>query len=332
MAYKRRFSDEDVKLMEQDAAAAERITAAERQMALAGNSFNNRNNQIADLTAAAHERRIASRRHFVESNPGAVSPQERAALTQTGLTGRERAIQDFERGMLQDKIKGEVGVAEAKRDGMIGQGRDAADANGRWGLEIEKQRGASALTLEERKMAGQKDLAEIEAKSHQLGIKSEHGSYDENGNYRPGSRVLSERERGEWSVKQQTEANKGIIAQAEVKRQQQEAQIAATLQRAAIQSQGKIDAAKSGAYSKEISAAIAAGAQNGKDTGTVLAELKEAHKDDPGFVAALDSLNGSQQRQGGEKKIKGYRYSTDRKRRIPVYEDGSEGAVEDVKA
>lgn len=336
MAYKRRFSDDDVKLMEQDAEAAGRLTDAERKMALSRNFDNRRNNQIADLTAAAHERHMASRSRFIEGNPNAVSPQERAGVMEwqhnQGLTGRERAIQDFERGMLHDKIKGEVGVAEAKRDGMIGQGRDAAEANGRWGLEIEKQRGASALTLEERKMAGQKDLAEIEAKSRQLGIEAEHGSYDENDNYRPGSRVLSERERGEWSVKQQTEANKGTLAQAEVKRQQQEAQIAATLQRAAIQSQGRIDAAKIGAYAKEISAAITTGALNGKDTGTVLAELKEAHKDDPGFGAALGSLGGSQQQQGGEKKIKGYRYSKDRKQRIPVYEDGSEGAVEDVKA
>ena len=297
MAYKRRFSDDDVKLMEQDAEAAGRLTDAERKMALSRNFDNRRNNQIADLVAAAQDRRLASRSHFVTMNPNAVSPQERASLAQERLTGRERAIQDFERGMLQDKIKGEVGVAEAKRDGMIGQGRDAAEANGRLSLEIEKQRGANALTLEERKMAGQKDLAEIEEKSRQLGIEAEHGSYDENGNYRPGSRVLSERERGEWSVKQQTEANKGILAQTELKRQQQEAQIAATLKRAAIQSQGKIDAAKIGAYSKEISAAIAAGAQNGKDTATVLAELKEAHKDDPGFGAALDSLGGSQQQQ-----------------------------------
>ena len=163
MAYKRRFSDEDVKLMEQDAAAAERITAAERQMALAGNSFNNRNNQIADLTAAAHERRIASRRHFVETNPGAVSPQERDALTQTGLTGRERAIQDFERGMLQDKIKGEVGVAEAKRDGMIGQGRDAAEIN-------------AAVTTE--------------------GNRSRFGYFDKDGTYHPGSDVKSAEAKG----------------------------------------------------------------------------------------------------------------------------------------
>ena len=122
MAYKRRFSDDDARLMEKDADAAGRITAAERKMALAGNSFNNRNNQIADLTAAAHERRLASRSHFVTMNPGAVSPQERASLAQERLTGRERAIQDFERGMLGNKIAGEVDVATQKRLGMENQG------------------------------------------------------------------------------------------------------------------------------------------------------------------------------------------------------------------
>lgn len=315
MAYKRRFSDDDARLMEQDADAAGRITAAERKMALAGNSFNNRNNQIADLTAAAHERRLASRSHFVTMNPGAVSPQERASLAQERLTGRERAIQDFERGMLGNKIAGEVGVAEAKRDGMIGQGRDAAEANGRWSLEIEKQRGASALTLEERKMAGQKDLAEIDAQSRQLGIEAEHGSYDENGNYRPGSRVLSERERGEWNVKQQTEANKGTLAQAEVKRQQQEAQERARKEKLAL------DYAKLDEKTK-------------KDIDTqaiTLARDKQINLDEAiAQIMAAREQNGQQ--QGGEKKIKGYRYSKDRKQRIPVYEDGSEGAVEDVKA
>lgn len=321
MAYKRRFSDDDALLMEEDAAAAERITAAERKMALAGNSYNNRNNQIADLTAAARERRLASRSHFVTMNPGAVSPQERASLAQERLTGRERALQEHEMDMLKQRGAIDLGVAEQKRLGMREQGSAAAEANGRFGLETEKLRGTNALSLAEKEWAGKKDITEIEAKSRQRGIEAEHGSYDENGNYRPGSRVLSERERGEWSVKQQTEANKGTLAQAEVKRQQQEAQIAATLQRAAIQSQGKIDAAKIGAYSKEISAAIAAGAQNGKDMGTVLAELKEAHKDDPGWVATLDSLNGGQQQQGGEKAKEGDTKTLSSGRKV-VYRDG----------
>ena len=179
MAYQRRFNDDDVKRMEQDADAAGRITAAERKMALAGNGFNNRNNQIADLTAAAHERRLASRSHFVTMNPGAVSPQERASLAQERLTGRERALQEHERGMLKDKIAGEVDVAKQKRLGMENQGVGAAklkygytDDNGEYhegGEErIARQQGQNALSLAEKEWAGKKEIADIGLKQHEL--------------------------------------------------------------------------------------------------------------------------------------------------------------------
>lgn len=168
MAYKRRFSDDDVKLMEQDAEAAGRLTDAERKMALSRNFDNRRNNQIADLNAAAHQRFLDGRAHFATINPNAVSPQERAAIAQERLSGRERAIQDFERGMAKDRIAGEIKVSENKRDGMIGQGRDAAEANGRFGLETEKLRGTNALTLAEKEWAGKKEIADIGLKQHEL--------------------------------------------------------------------------------------------------------------------------------------------------------------------
>ena len=179
MAYKRRFSDDDVERMEQDADAAGRITAAERKMALAGNSFNNRNNQIADLAAAAHERRLASRSHFVTMNPGAVSPQERASLAQERLTGRERALQEHERGMLKDKIAGEVDVAHEKRLGMENQGVEVGklrygytdyDDKYHEGSEerIARQQGQNALSLAEKEWAGKKEIADIGLKQHEL--------------------------------------------------------------------------------------------------------------------------------------------------------------------
>jgi len=179
MAYKRRFSDDDVERMEQDADAAGRITAAERKMALAGNSFNNRNNQIADLAAAAHERRLASRSHFVTMNPGAVSPQERASLAQERLTGRERALQEHERGMLGDKIAGEVDVATQKRLGMENQGVEVGrlkygytdyDDKYHEGSEqrIAREQGQNALSLAEKEWAGKKEIADIGLKQHEL--------------------------------------------------------------------------------------------------------------------------------------------------------------------
>ena len=183
MAYKRRFSDDDARLMEWDAEAAGRITAAERKMALAGNSFNNRNNQIADLTTAAHERRMASRSRFIEGNPGAVSPQERAGVMQwqhnQGLTGRESALQQHEMDMLKQRGENDKDVAFERRMGMENQGLGVGrlkhgytdeDGNYHEGSEerIARQQGKNALTLAEKEWAGKKEIADIGLKQHEL--------------------------------------------------------------------------------------------------------------------------------------------------------------------
>ena len=164
MAYKRRFDDNDVDNMQKDAAAAEKITDAERRMALAGNLTNNLNNQRADIAAAAHERRTASRARFIESNPNAVNPWERQSTLGYARQQNERQqLQEHERGMLGDKIKGEVKVAHEKRLGMENQGVGAAKIN-------------AAVTTE--------------------GNRSRFGFFDENGVYHPGSDVQSAEARG----------------------------------------------------------------------------------------------------------------------------------------
>lgn len=217
MAYKRRFSDDDVERMEQDADAAGRITAAERKMALAGNSFNNRNNQIADLAAAAHERRLASRSHFVTMNPGAVSPQERASLAQERLTGRERAIQDFERGMLDNKIAGEVNVAHEKRLGMENQGVEVGklrygytddDDKYHEGSEqrIAREQGQNALSLAEKEWAGKKEIADIGLKQHELEW-GNGGGRERIARIEGGSRVDAARAQAEAAAEQQAQKN-----------------------------------------------------------------------------------------------------------------------------
>lgn len=217
MAYQRRFNDDDVKRMEQDADAAGRITAAERKMALAGNSFNNRNNQIADLTAAAHERRLASRSHFVTMNPGAVSPQERASLAQERLTGRERALQEHERGMLKDKIAGEVDVAREKRLGMENQGVEVGklrygytdyDDKYHEGSEqrIAREQGQNALSLAEKEWAGKKEIADIGLKQHELEW-GEGGGRERIARIEGGSRVDAARAQAEAAAEQQAQKN-----------------------------------------------------------------------------------------------------------------------------
>lgn len=164
--------------------------------------LNERNSKLAEMANEAHERRMMSRRNFIESNQGAVSPQERAAALQwnrdQGLTARERALQAHERGMLGDKIKGEVKVAHEKRLGMENQGVGAATINAqasitnterewagrenttrqqgkdsllteqerqRGGLAIATQQGKDSLLTEQERQAGALDLETQRGKS-----------------------------------------------------------------------------------------------------------------------------------------------------------------------
>ena len=180
MAYRRRFDDNDVDNMQMDAAAAEKITDAERRMALAGNRTNNLNNQRADIAAAAHERRMASRARFIESNPNAVNPWERQSTLGYARQQNERQqLQEHERGMLGDKIKGEVDVAHEKRLGMENQGVEVGklrygytdyDDKYHEGSEerIARQQGQNAMSLAEKEWAGKKEIADIGLKQHEL--------------------------------------------------------------------------------------------------------------------------------------------------------------------
>ena len=106
----------------------------------------------------AHERRMERRSWFLGAGRGTVSPQERAEIEafrfNQGLTGRERALQEHERGMLGDKIKGEVDVAHEKRLGMENQGVGAAKINAE-----------ASITNTEREWAGRENIAGKQAEN-----------------------------------------------------------------------------------------------------------------------------------------------------------------------
>lgn len=120
--------------------------------------LNERNSKLAEMANEAHERRMMSRRNFIESNPGAMSPQERAAVLQwnrdQGLTARERALQEHERRILGDKIKGEVDVAHEKRLGMENQAVGAAKINAE-----------ASITNTEREWAARKGIADTQSQN-----------------------------------------------------------------------------------------------------------------------------------------------------------------------
>lgn len=62
----------------------------------------------------------------------------------------------------------------------------------------------------------------------------------------------------------------------------------------------------------------------------VLDQLKTAAESVSG-EPGKEQVKTGDNNPAGEKKVRGYRYNKDRSKRIPVYEDGSQGAVEDIK-
>lgn len=137
---------------------------------------NRRNDRIAGAVQSAHERFMQGRRNFMESNPNAVSNFERKAVLGRAQDLEDRSsLRDHEMRMLEQTGKNEVAVAEQKKLGMIGQGRDAAQANANATIKssennlagkkyevdasqaIAKDRNATELTIAEKKIAG--DLA-----------------------------------------------------------------------------------------------------------------------------------------------------------------------------
>ena len=96
-----------------------------------------------------------------------------------GLTGRESALQQHEMNMLKQRGENDKAVAFEKRMGMENQGVEVGklrygytDYDGKYheGSEerIARQQGKDALTLEEKKLAGQKELADIGLRQHEL--------------------------------------------------------------------------------------------------------------------------------------------------------------------
>lgn len=209
-----------------------------------------RNQELHEQQMAARERAMASHADFVRRNPGAVSPQERAAAEKwrfdNGLTGRERELQDFERGMAQDRIRGEVRVAHEKRLGMENQGVGAAKVNA-----------GTSITNTEREWAGRESIAGKQAENaleleqeRQRGALQQHerewGGVGADGTRSPGARERIAEIEGKSRVeaaKQQAEAQARIEAQRNVLAAQKErARLEARYKGLDIKEQQGIDA------------------------------------------------------------------------------------------
>lgn len=313
------LTPEEVKRMEEQADLSDRfnraadryvagnnpgLRAAEREQVLRGRE--------ADVFSAARQRRINANRAIAASDPGRFSAFETRSLlglqhTQGGdipmLDRQEReGLRAHELDMLEKQNKGALDV-QMEKTRTAGE---AARQTGLTNIELEKLRGGytdkegvfhpgSQTLLEREKMQNGLTLAEKQIASQQRIAGMEHGTIGEDGTVTPGSRERVATITGQSAVQQQTEANKGLAAQAEINRQKQQEQIAAQIQRSIIEAGGKVDAAKIAGHAKIVEQALRNGAIVGKDAATVMAELAEQYKNDPEMLKSIQGYGGQQQ-------------------------------------
>lgn len=210
-------------------------------------------------------------------------------------------LRAHELAMLEKQNKGALDV-QMEKTRTAGE---AARQTGLTNIELEKLRGGytddkgvfhpgSQTLLEREKMQNGLTLAEKQIASQERIAGMEHGTIGPDGKVTPGSRERVATITGQSAVQQQTEANKGLAAQAEINRQKQQEQIAAQIQRSIIAADGKADAAKIAGHAKIVGEALRNGSMVGKSAATVMAELAAQYKNDPEMLKSIQALGGQQ--------------------------------------
>ena len=160
------------------------------------------NNRQRDIASSAHERFMQSRRQFIERNPFAVSPFERKAVLGDYQARQDQAaLREHELNMVGKKNEGETAVAHEKRLGMKEQGADAAQIH----ANTDAAKSGFDLRKHELEMANRKDIAGIQSETQKSLAEGQNKTMLENTKLQ-----------GENAVRQQSEANKGLLAQSEL--------------------------------------------------------------------------------------------------------------------
>ena len=233
---------------------------------------------------------------MVATEAGRYNPQQQAAALKW-LEGNGYGQEGERRRQFDETQRTEREKAEWEAEGKIGYGSDAASIQSAANKEIAKTEWGTKEKIAKGEIAAKKWLGTTESKDRRYGIDAEHGKIGEDGKVTPGSRERTAQIQGESEVQKQEAANKGLLAQAEITRQNKEKELATQIEKAQIAAGGKADSAKIASHAKIISAALQGGALQSKDAGTVLAELAEQYKNDPEMLSSIKSAGGGQQQQ-----------------------------------
>lgn len=298
-------SEATVKAWEDKAARQKRLNKAEAEYivndtaaARAQAREQAENNRQRDIASGAHERFMQMRREFIERNPFAVSPFERkAVLGEHQARQDQAALRQHEIDMANKKNEGAIKVAEQNANGMINQGKSAAEINaGVKGKEIE-----AGLKKHELEMQTQKDLATINSNAQMGALDKQHKHQTE-----------LTRLQGENAVRQQAEANKATVSREEIKERMAREKNETALRGAIIKAQSGQDKMLMEQHFKTIQSALDAGAKNGIPPEVVLNTMKEEYKTDEGLLKSISAaaaefnLNqGGGPKEGERRQIRG---------------------------
>jgi hypothetical protein len=184
-----------------------------------------------------HERRMQRRINFIESNPMAVSPQERSLLL-----GRRRQMEDEDRlrkhelGMLDKRNANALAIAKENRGAAREQGLDAANATANANIrlgEINQGIKEKEFELAQKRLEHEKEIEALKGKNNIDAISAQN----------KGSENV-EKIRGESNVRVATEQAKGGIAREEIRRDIKREELKNKLDIADKNVQGKLGAEK----------------------------------------------------------------------------------------
>lgn len=276
-------SEKAVKEMEARAAMQKRMNKAVADLAANSNTEATRR---AALEQGAHERFMQSRRNFIERNPNAVSPFERKAVLGDHQARQDQAVlREHEIGMADRKIAGEIAIAGKKAEGMANQGRAAAEI----GAKSDMHRTDIGLKQHELEMANRKDIAGIQSETQKSISAGQNQTTLENTKLQ-----------GENAVKQQSEANKGLLAQGELKEKMEREKRAAQTRLKMLDLQ-----TESGIALDKESASIVRKALDERDIDEteedVINRLRKIYKNNPALLKFLGGAGGN---SGGTNRFK----------------------------
>lgn len=238
------------------------------------------NNVMREAASNAHERFMQSRRQFIERNPFAVSPFERKAVLGDHQARQDQAaLREHELKMVGKKNEGAIKVAEHNANGMINQGKSAAEIN----AGVKDKETEAGLKKYELEMANRKDIAGIQSETQKSLAEGQNKTMLEN-----------TRLQGENAVRQQAEANKGLLAQSELKEKMEKEKRSHQTQLKMLDLQNK-----SGIALDKESASIVRKALDERGVGEteedVLNRLRETYKGNP---TVLKFLGGAGENSG----------------------------------